>query len=172
LSYLEVIPAKKSLALTYFPRGYEMKGDVAIAPILFSGESARVLPKLRRRGSVLVISEPEFDGNKYVFSGIMLAFETRFIGNMVWHVAKASYPPYAEGEEPLYLSPPLLATLESVISGEGLYVYSSALVPVEIVKGELGRAASFPLVFLGLASWRRDRLASREEARKGSKGSD
>jgi len=172
LSYLEVIPAKKSLALTYFPKGYEMKGDVAIAPMLFAGESARVLAKLRKRGSVLVVSESKFDGNKYVFSGIMLAFDTRFIGNMAWHVAKAGYPPFVEGEEPLYLSPPLLATLESVISGEGLYVHSTNLVPVEITKNEVGRATSLPLVFLGLASWRRDRLASRKEARRGGEGSD
>ncbi|NPA85350.1 MAG: hypothetical protein GXO07_05030 [Crenarchaeota archaeon] len=162
MSYLEVIPAKKALASTYFPFGYQMKGDVAIAPMLFPGKSAEVLGTLRARGNVLVISEPIMKDGVYVFSGIMLAFETQFIGNMAWHVAKAGYPPLSEGREPLYRSPPLLATLESVVSGEGLYVHSSEVVPISV-----DSLAPVPLALLGLASWRRGRLAARKEGEEG-----
>ena len=172
LSYLEVIPARKELAITYFPKGYKMKGDVAIAPMLFPGKSAEALPVLRKRGTVLVISEPVFEKGRYVFSGIMLAFETQFIGNMSWHVARAGYPPLKESAEPLYLSPPLLATLESVVSGEGLYVYSVKTAPVEVKVENLKGGLSLPLAFLGLASWRRDRLASRKEAEEEREGAD
>ncbi len=171
LTYLEVIPAKKGLASTYFPKGFKMKGDVALAPMFFPKEVVDAVYKLRKRGTVVVVSECMYEKGRYVFKGLMLSFKTMYIGNLAWHEATGGYPPLMEFTSPLYYSPPLLATVESVISGTGLYAYSFELVPVK-VKGEVkGGALALPLALMGIANWRRERLASRKEGEGGGEAS-
>ncbi|ABU81766.1 hypothetical protein [Ignicoccus hospitalis] len=165
---LEVFTRDERLAATYFPKFYVWKDGLAAAPMLVRKEDALALNELRERGNVIIISQLKTKGKVYVFDGIMIAVRNKFVGNMAWYSAEGGYPPLAVGEEPLYRSPPLLATVESIISGEGAYVYSERVVEVDVKKLLIPP----PLALLGIAGWRMRRLAARKEVGEGRRNAE
>lgn len=178
ITYLQVAPASPGLAQTYFPLGYETKGGIAYAKIFLSEKDSKALNELRKRvrgkGSVIIVSEAKKLKDYYIFkNGIMLAIKCSHLGLMSWHALVGSYPPLELKEEPLYPSPTLLATVESVFSGYGLYIPSFVEVPVVVKEEREEHKLPLPLsLLLALPAWRAKRLASGKEAESGGKGAD
>jgi len=171
ITYLEVTPASRGLAQTYFPLGYEMKGGIAYAKTLIPKDKLEAFNTLRKSvkgiGSLIVVSEAEKEGDYYVFrNGILIAVKCSHLALLSWHVAKGLYPPLEVKEVPLYNSPHLLALVESIMSGYGLYEPSFQEVPV-IIKDVKEEEQKLPLplsMLLLLPAWRARRVASRKEA--------
>ncbi len=171
ITYLEVTPASRDLAQTYFPLGYEVKGGIAYAKILIPKDKLNAFNALRKVvkgiGSLIVVSEAEKEGDYYVFyNGILIAVKCSHLALLSWHMVKGLYPPLELKEEPLYKSPHLLALVESIMSGYGLYEPSFQEVPVIIKEvKEKKRRLPLPLsMLLLLPAWRARRVASRKEA--------
>ncbi len=176
ITYLEVSPTSRGLAQTYFPLGYEIKGGIAYVKILIPKTVLKPFNALRNAvkgiGSLVVVSEAEKEGNHYVFrNGIMIAVKCSHLGLLSWHVTQGLYPPLELKEEPLYKSPHILALVESIMSGYGLYEPSFQEIPIVIsrVPSEEHKIPPPLSLLLTLPAWRAHRLASHKETL--SKGS-